>query len=136
MAERKQIERIQKKINHIETALADIRQELIALMPEKVEEASTKPKKAKVLIPSPEDLQQQYKAFAGKYSNENAGNIRNELNGLTVEYLRKFCSANSLPIDTKKNAKDAVIDSILQWMAQSVAISADAVTRKNNPPMQ
>jgi hypothetical protein len=42
-----------------------------------------------------------------------------------MKYLTAFCKANSLPVDTTKVEKKAIVKELLQWMVQR-----EALTRK------
>ena len=64
-------------------------------------------------------LEKLYEEFVVK----NFKSIKEFINGRSKIYLKAFCQANRLPIDTAKVSKDRIVDEVMRWMAQRKAIS-------------
>jgi len=115
------IERIKTKIENIEKLLTEVKAEIGALSKEKKFQAK------KVLkdesLPSNEALRAEYEKVYKEFAVGNASAIEEFIKSKTKNYLKFFCKANSLPVDTTKVSKDGIVKEVMQWMAQRKAIT-------------
>ncbi len=116
---------IVKKIERIESLLAEIKGELEALSKED-ESKPRKQRQAKETIPSDEEMRFEYNRLYQEFITSNSGVVTEFIKGKNKTYLKAFCRANNLPIDTTKAPKDRIADVVMQWMAQRKAITQKA----------
>lgn len=118
------VEIVKKKIEQIESLLAEIKGELEALS----KEDETKPRKqrqAEEVLPSDEELRLEYDKLYQEFitSNSRVVVVKEFIKSKSKAYLKAFCRANNLPVDTTKVSKDRIADVVIQWMAQRKAIT-------------
>lgn len=118
------VEIVKKKIEQIESLLAEIKGELEALS----KEDETKPRKqrqAEEVLPSDEELRLEYDKLYQEFitSNSRVVVVEEFIKSKSKAYLKAFCRANNLPVDTTKVSKDRIADVVIQWMAQRKAIT-------------
>lgn len=119
------IETIKKKMERIEELLAEIKSELEALS----KEGEAKPKKqrqAEEVIPSDDELRLEYDRLYQDFIASSSRVVEEFIKGKSKTYLKAFCRANNLPVDTTKVSKAGIVDIVLQWMAQRKAITQKA----------
>lgn len=134
------IDRIKAKIEQIERLLAEIKkakieriESLLAKIKSELEtlgkKAEAKHKKAHTDEPLPSDkqLRAEYENLYELYIGEKLEEIKEFLKNKSKNYLKHFCKANNLPVDTTKFSKDAIIEKVFQWMAQRKAITKKAI---------
>lgn len=112
---------IRKKIEHIESLLTKIKDELEALS----KEGETQPKKVgqEAPLPSEEELRVEYEKLYEKFIHKDYKTIEEFFRGKKKNYLKAFCKANNLPVDTTKVSKDGIMKEVMQWFAQRQAIT-------------
>lgn len=118
------IDNIKAKIEQIESLLAMIRNELEALR----EEGEVKPKKLHIdtAPPSEEELRAEYEKLYEQFLATNSKAIDQFIKGKSKYYLKVFCKANNLPVDTTKVSKEGIAKEVFQWMVQRKAITKKA----------
>lgn len=134
------IDKSRTKIKEIEKLLAEIKDRLKTLSKESrpqqkrvITEADLFSKEelkkghgekisAREMLPSEEELQAEYEKLYEEFVVKNFKSIKEFINRRSKIYLKAFCQANSLPIDTAKVSKDRIVDEVMQWMAQRKAI--------------
>jgi len=121
----KTIDNIKAKIQHIEYLLAEIQGELEVLS----KEGQMHRKKARTGEPLPceEELRAHYERLYQEFTARNSKAIEEFIKGKNKIYLKAFCKANNLPVDTSRVSKDGVLNEVMQWFAQRRAITS-AVT--------
>lgn len=116
---------IKKKIEQIEGLLFEITNELEAFDKE-IEGKRMKQRYAEESIPSDEELRLEYDRLYQDYIASNVRAVEEFIKGKNKTYLKAFCRANNLVIDTSKESKNRIVDVVLQWMAQRKAITQKA----------
>lgn len=118
------IDSIKAKIKQIESLLAVIKSELETLN----KKAEAKPKKTCTDEPSPSDeqLRAEYENLYEQFVGTNSKVIEKFIKNKSKNYLKAFCKANNLPVDTTKVSKDGIVGEVFQWMAQRKAITKKA----------
>ncbi|MGQ9458116.1 MAG: hypothetical protein ACUVS5_07505 [Anaerolineae bacterium] len=120
------VEIIKRKIEQIESLLAEIKGELEVLG----KEGETKPRKQRRVkegLPSDEELQLEYNKLYQEFITSNSRVVVEEfIKGKSKAYLKAFCRANALTVDTTKVSKDKIADVVIQWLAQRKAITQKA----------
>lgn len=116
---------IRKNIEQIEKLLSKVRADLETLSKEKASELK-KPAEKIEKLPSEEELQQEYEKLYEEIIRGNPNAIEEFIKSKTKTYLKAFCKANNLPIDTTKVSKDEIVKEVTQWMAQRKAITKKA----------
>jgi len=116
---------IRKNIEQIEKLLSKIRADFEVLSKEKASELK-KPVKKIEKLPSGEELQQEYEKLYEEIIRGNPNTIEEFIKSKTKTYLKAFCRANNLPIDTTKVSKGGIVKEVTQWMAQRKAITKKA----------
>lgn len=119
------IEKIKKNIGKIEKLLAEVKENLELLDKESPPELKKLTNKLEEL-PSEEEFKQQYENLYEEFIKGNHGAIEEFVKNKTKRYLKFFCKANDLPIDTTKVSKEGIIKEVTQWMAQRRAITKKA----------
>ncbi|MBP9043307.1 MAG: hypothetical protein KBG49_07445 [Spirochaetes bacterium] len=119
------IEKIRKDVEQIEKLLSDIKVNLELLDKERPPELE-KPADKLEKLPSEEELKQQYEKLYEVIIKGNPNAIEEFIKSKTKRYLKAFCKANNLPIDTTKVSKEEIIKEVTQWMAQRKAITKKA----------
>lgn len=133
------IDKSRTKIKEIEKLLAEIKDRLKTLSKEsrpqqkrviteadpfsKEELEKGHEEKISARLPSEEELQTEYEKLYEEFVVKNFKSIKEFINGRSKIYLKAFCQANRLPIDTAKVSKDRIVDEVMRWMAQRKAIS-------------
>lgn len=119
------IDRVKAKIEQIERLLAEVKDELETLG----KESQSQPKKIRTQesLPSEEELQAEYAKLYQEFVAKNSKVIEEFIKGKSKIYLKGFCKANNLPLDTTKVSKDRIADEVMQWMAQRKAITKKAM---------
>jgi hypothetical protein len=119
------IDRIRTKIEGIEKLLTEVKIELEVMSKE------TKPHQQKSTknepLPSMEDLRSEHEKLYEEFLARNFKAIEEFIKGKSKYYLKAFCKANNLPLDTTKVSKDGIAKEIIQWMAQRKAITKKAI---------
>lgn len=119
----KKLIKVRSKIEQIEKLLSEIKNELKSF---DVEQTSTKKvASSSAPVPSDKELQHEFEKLYDKFKMRNLEAIKNFIKDKDKNYLKLFCRANSLPLDTTKISKDAIAEEVMQWMAQR-----DAITQK------
>lgn len=115
------INRIKAKIEQIECLLAVIKGELEALS----KEGQAKPKKicAEEPLPSEDELRDEYEKLYEQFIAKNANAVVEFIKGKSKIYLKAFCKANNLPVDTTKVSKEGIVNEVVQWLVQRKAIT-------------
>lgn len=118
------IESIKTKIVQIERIIDAIKNELEILG----KYAEGKPKKVSENepLPSNEQLRSDYENLYTKFVESNSKAIEDFIKNKSKNYLKAFCKANNLPVDTSKVSKDSIVREVFQWMAQRKAITKKA----------
>ncbi|MGH7902407.1 MAG: hypothetical protein ACRENZ_11795 [Thermodesulfobacteriota bacterium] len=133
------IDKSRTKIKEIEKLLAEIKDRLKTLSKEsrsqqkrviteadlfsKEELEKGHEEKISARLPSEEELQTEYEKLYEEFVVKNFKSIKEFINRRSKIYLKAFCQANRLPIDTAKVSKDRIVDEVMRWMAQRKAIS-------------
>lgn len=125
------IDSIMAKIEQMENLLAEVKSELETLKKEKEDLIqSGEARKSRKLyrvepLPAEEELRAEYERLYDEFKNKNFNAIEEFVKGKSKRYLKTFCKANNLPVDTTKVSKDGIAKEVLQWFAQR-----NAITRK------
>lgn len=113
------------KIAQIEKLVAEVKADLRGLGKETA--APLLPTGEQHVSPSNEELQASYEKLYQEFLANHADAIRSFIKGKSKKYLKDFCRANSLSLDTTKVSKDRIASEVVQWMAQRKAITKPAV---------
>jgi len=116
------IDSIKVKVERIENLLAEIKRELETLSKEE-DIKRVKQRRTKETLPSDEELRSEYDRLYQEFIASNSKAVEEFIKGKSKAYLKAFCKANNLPVDTTKVSKDGIVDIVLQWMAQRKAIT-------------
>lgn len=118
----KQINKIITKIEKVEKLLNEVKDELKLITSEQnPEKKETKKKERKW---DHNSLQSEFDNLYQKYIIQNDSSIINNfVNEKDVLYLKDFCKANNISLDSKKVSKDKIANEILKWFTQRKAIS-------------
>lgn len=119
------LETIKEKIEQIERLLAEVKGELEAIGKED-ESKPTKRRQAEEILPSDEELRSEYNRLYQEFIASNSRAVEEFVEGKSKAYRKAFCRANNLPVDTTKVSKSAIVDTVIQWMAQRKAITQKA----------
>ncbi|HIE30160.1 TPA: hypothetical protein EYP66_23080 [Candidatus Poribacteria bacterium] len=119
------VDHIRKNIEQIEKLLSEVKADLETLDKKRVSELKKSAEKIEKL-PSEEKLRLEYENLYQMSIGGNANAIEEFIKSKTKTYLKAFCKANNLPIDTTKVSKDGIIKEVTQWMAQRKAITKKA----------
>lgn len=118
------IDRLKKKIEQIEALLVEIKSELEALSKEgEIKLNKQLQTETETTIPSNDELRLEYDRLYQDFIASNTRAIEEFIKGKSKTYLKNFCRANNLPVDTTKISKTRIVDIVLQWMAQRKAIT-------------
>lgn len=112
---------IKEKIDQIERLLIEIKSEL-----EIINDVSQfQSKKIPVIenFPSDEEMRSQYEKLYNEFITKNSDVIKEFIKQKGKSYLKVFCKANNLPLDTTKLSKEKIVDVVMQWMVQRKAIT-------------
>lgn len=120
----KKIDRVKAKIKQIERLLSEVKGELESFS-EAEQTSSKKATSSSAPVPSEKELQHEFEKLYEEFKMKNLEAIKVFIKGKDKNYLKMFCRANSLPLDTTKISKDAITEEVMQWMAQR-----DAITQK------
>ena len=124
----KNINRIINRIQDIEKLLSEIKTDLEALKKETEKTQSKKVIKKPEVIPSDDELRSEYeKLYQEVCTKDNINIIEEFIKSKTKLYLKAFCKANSLPIDTTKASKEKIIKEVKSWIAQGKAITKKVI---------
>jgi len=119
------IDRIRTKIEEIGKLLTEIKTEL------EVVNKETKPLQKKLTkdepLPSTEDLRSEYEKLYKEFIARNFKGIEEFIKSKSKYYLKFFCKANNLPLDTTKVSKDGIAKEVMQWMAQREVITKKSI---------
>ncbi|MFN3284316.1 MAG: hypothetical protein ACK40Q_08820, partial [Pseudothermotoga sp.] len=105
----KRVDTIKKKIEQIEDLLAEIKGELEALS-EKGEAKPKKQRQAEEVIPSYDELRLEYDRLYQDFIASNSRAVEEFIKGKSKTYLKAFCRANNLDVDTTKVSKSRIVD--------------------------
>ena len=118
----KSINKIISKIEKIEKLLSEVKEELKEITSE--QNSEKKEKKREDRNWDNKSLQSEFDNLYQKYVDKNDTSIVNDfVNGKDVIYLKDFCKANNISLDSKKVSKDKIAEEILKWFTQRKAIS-------------
>lgn len=118
----KSLNKIFSKIEKIEKLLTEVKEELRLLSSEDVSEKKESKKEERNW--DNRSLQSEFDNLYQKYINNNDTTIINDfVNEKDVVYLKDFCKANNISLDSKKVSKDKIAEEILKWFSQRKAIS-------------
>lgn len=114
-----------KKIEQAESILAEVKADLESM---RKQQESEPPKQRQIteVIPTDEELRSEYEQLYQEFTASNSRTVEDFVKSKSKAYLKAFCRANNLPIDTTKASKDKIADVIIQWMAQRKAITQKA----------
>ena len=115
------IERLQAKIQKIQTLCAEVLAELEELRQEKA--ANQSKQSSDDRVPAERECQEEFDRLYGLYLSGSTKAIDEFVKAKSKDYLKVFCKANSLSVDIKKVGKEKIADEIRQWFAQRKAIS-------------
>ncbi len=118
------IDSIRAKIERIETLLAEIKVALETLSKEG--ESQLKKVHKEESLPSEKELRAEYERLYEEFIGKNSKAIEEFIKGKDKIYLKAFCKANNLPVDTTKVSKDGIMKEVMQWFAQRQAITKKA----------
>ncbi|HXF68874.1 MAG TPA: hypothetical protein VNK89_03630 [Thermoflexus sp.] len=116
------LEIIKRKIEQVEELLAEIKREVEALSKEN-ESRQTKTRQPEEVLPSDEELRSEYDRLYQDFISSGSGAVEEFIKSKSKTYLKAFCRANNLPVDTTKVSKARIVDVVLQWMAQRKALT-------------
>lgn len=118
----KTISKIIAKIGKIENLLNEVKEELKLLTSEQNLEKKEAKKEERNWDHN--SLQSEFDNLYQKYIVQNDSSIINVfVNEKDVLYLKDFCKANNISLDSKKVSKDKIANEILKWFTQRKAIS-------------
>lgn len=118
----KTISKIIAKIGKIENLLNEVKEELKLLTSEQNLEKKEAKKEERNWDHN--SLQSEFDNLYLKYIVQNDSSIINVfVNEKDVLYLKDFCKANNISLDSKKVSKDKIANEILKWFTQRKAIS-------------
>ncbi len=118
----KSINKIIAKIEKIEKLLNEVKEELKLITSEQNPEKKETKKEERNL--NHNSLQSEFDNLYQKYIAQNDSSIINDfVNEKDVLYLKDFCKANNISLDSKKVSKDKIANEILKWFTQRKAIS-------------
>lgn len=118
----KSITKIIAKIEKIEKLLCEVKKELNLITSEQNPEKKETKKEERNW--NHNSLQSEFDNLYQKYIDKNDSSIINDfVNEKDVLYLKDFCKANNISLDSKKIAKDKIANEILKWFTQRKAIS-------------
>ncbi len=118
------INSIRAKIERIKSLLAEIVVELETLSKEG--KAQVKKVHKEEPLPSEKELRTEYETLYKEFTGKGSKAIEEFIKAKSKIYLKAFCKANNLPVDTTKVSKDGIIKEIMQWFAQRQAITKKA----------
>jgi len=113
--------RIKTKIDQVEKLITEIKADLDKLAIDKSNQVNIP--KLKGDLPTDEQLRSEYETLYGEFLSNNVQEVNNYINSKSKDYLKAFCKANNLPMDTTKLSKIKIADETIQWMRQRKAIS-------------
>lgn len=118
---------IKNNLTKIEKLLAEIKKDLDKLTKENIKASDLK----KVGLEAEESAclekyKLEYENLYNEFIKGNPKSIEEFIKSKTKSYLKTFCKANNLPIDTTKISKEAIIKEVIQWMVQRNAITKKA----------
>lgn len=119
-----EIDSIKAKIEQIENLLVEIKIKLETFG--KKAEAKQVRTRADEPLPPDEHLRAEYENLYEQFIGTNSKAIEEFIRGKSKNYLKAFCKANSLPVDTTKVSKGDIAKEVFQWMAQRKAITKKA----------
>ena len=118
----KSINKIIAKIEKIEKLLNEVKEELKLITSEQYPEKKETKKEERNW--NHNSLQSEFDNLYQKYINHHNTSIINDfVNEKDVLYLKDFCKANNISLDSKKVSKDKIANEILKWFTQRKAIS-------------
>ncbi|HMN18192.1 MAG: hypothetical protein WA440_06500 [Ignavibacteriaceae bacterium] len=118
----KSLNKIISKIEKIEKLLNEVKEELKQITAEEVSEKKETKKEERNW--DYKSLQSEFDNLYQRYINSNNTTIINGfVNEKDVIYLKDFCKANNISLDSKKVSKDKIAEEILKWFSQRKAIS-------------
>lgn len=118
----KTINKLIAKIEKIEKLLNEVKDELKLITPELNLEKKEVKKEERIWDHN--SLQSEFDNLYQKYIVQNDSSIINVfVNDKDVLYLKDFCKANNISLDSKKVSKDKISNEILKWFTQRKAIS-------------
>lgn len=118
----KTINKLIAKIEKIEKLLNEVKDELKLITPELNLEKKEVKKEERIWDHN--SLQSEFDNLYQKYIVQNDSSIIDVfVNDKDVLYLKDFCKANNISLDSKKVSKDKISNEILKWFTQRKAIS-------------
>jgi hypothetical protein len=112
---------IRMKLEQIEKLVAEIKNELEG--PPTVGGTQVKKPGSEEPLPPEEELRGQYDKLYDGFAAGKQGLIEEFVESKSMRYLRAFCKANSLPVDTTKVGKKGIAKELMQWMVQREALT-------------
>lgn len=123
----RRLDSIKAKLAAMEKLVGEIRKEL-----EKLEDVSPQNRRETRASPAPvpleTDLQAEYERLFERVLVEGLGPIQEFVNAKSKAYLKFFCRANNLGVDTTKASKAAIVEALSKRMAESRAIRQKVVS--------
>jgi len=114
--------KIIRKIEKIEKLLNEVKEEINFITSEQ-KPVKEKTKK-EVRNWDHNSLQSEFDKLYQEYTDKNDSSlINNFVNEKSVIYLKDFCKANNISLDSKNGSKDKISNEILKWFTQRKAIS-------------
>lgn len=120
------IDKVKAKIEQIERLLSEVKSELGAFSESEQTSSKKTSSSSSVPIPSEHELQAEFEKLYEEFKIKNLEAIKSFIKEKDKNYLKLFCKANSLPLDTTKISKDAIAEEAMKWMAQREAITRKA----------
>ncbi len=118
----KSLNKIMSKIEKIEKLLNEVKEELRQLTSKQNSEKKETKKEERNW--DNESLQSEFDNLYQKYiDNNDTSIVNNFINEKDVIYLKDFCKANNISLDSKKVSKDKIAEEVLKWFARRKAIS-------------
>ena len=118
----KSINKIISKIEKIEKLLNEVKEELKQITSE--QNSEKKEAKREERNWDFKSLQSEFDNLYQEYIDKNDTSIVNDfVNEKDVVYLKDFCKANNISLDSKKVSKDKIAEEVLKWFGQRKAIS-------------
>lgn len=118
----KRINTIKTKIEKIEKLFLEVKSELEIVCKE-MEQPSKKPRTQGVILPTDTELREEFERLYKQFIAGNSRAVVEFIKSKSKNYLKVFCKANNVPVDTTKVSKEGIIAEVTQWYAQRKAIT-------------
>ena len=116
-------DRIRAKIRKIQDLCTEVTAELDELGRELEANQTKNSAKTEMVLPTEEECRREFDRLYDEYIAGNPKAVEKLVNEKSKDYLKIFCKANNLSVDTKRASKERVISEVLQWLAQRKAIT-------------